>query len=214
MGELIGGSSITAMPLNGRSYTDLLALQPGVVPDRLFPANRLTRGWIVTGITRYHTGLPVTLNEQDDNSLLGTFSPGPTGSVVDVPNFTRGPLNFTDPRRQNLNTLTNPYFNTALFSPETVGQIGSSNRRFFHGPGNANWDFGFMKELSLTESKTMEFRAEFFNVFNHTNFNLPEGDITIPYSDLLLRPRILASGSWRLNSSFRDRKGPLCQNFL
>ncbi|HXY10968.1 MAG TPA: carboxypeptidase regulatory-like domain-containing protein [Terriglobales bacterium] len=146
--------------------------------DRFFSANRLTQGWIVTGITRYNTGLPVTLNEQDDNSLLGTFSTGPTGSVVDTPNFTRGPLNFTDPRRANLTSLANPYFNISLFSPETVGQLGNSNRRFFHGPGSAEWDFGLLKELPLTESKQLEFRAEFYNIFNHTNFELPQGDIT------------------------------------
>jgi len=146
--------------------------------DRLFSPNRLTQGWIITGITRYNTGLPVTLNEQDDNSLLGTFSTGPTGSVIDTPNFTPGPFNFTDPRRANLTTLTNPYFNTSLFSPEIVGQLGNSNRRFFHGPGSATWDFGLLKELKLTESKQLEFRGEFFNIFNHTNFGSPQGDIT------------------------------------
>jgi len=97
---------------------------------------------------------------------------------VDTPNFTRGPLNFTDPRRANLTTLANPYFNTSLFSPEIVGQLGSSNRRFFHGPGSAEWDFGLLKQLPLTESKQLEFRGEFYNIFNHTNFELPQGDIT------------------------------------
>jgi hypothetical protein len=112
--------------------------------DKIFPANslsRLTRGWTITGITRYSTGLPVTLNEQDDNSLLGTNSTGPTGSVVDTPNFTPGPLNFTNPRSGK------PYFNLSLFSPEGFGQLGNSNRRFFHGPGIANWDFGLLKDL-------------------------------------------------------------------
>ncbi len=139
--------------------------------DKLFSSSRLTKGWTVTGITRYATGFPVTINEQDDNSLLGTFCTGPTCSVIDTPNFTRGPLNFTDPRSGN------PYFNTSLFTPENVGQLGNSNRRFFHGPGIANWDFGLLKDLPLTEAKKLEFRAEFFNIFNHANFGLPEGDI-------------------------------------
>lgn len=139
--------------------------------DQLFSANRLTKGWIITGITRYTTGLPVTINEQDDNSLLGTFCTGPTCSVVDTPNFTPGPLNFSDPRSGN------SYFNTSLFTSEALGQLGNSNRRFFHGPGTANWDFGFLKDLPVTESKTLEFRAEFFNIFNHAQFDLPEGDI-------------------------------------
>jgi hypothetical protein len=139
--------------------------------DKFLPANRLTRGWTVTGITRYSTGLPVTLTEQDDNSLLGTNSTGPTGSVVDTPNFTRGPLNFTNPRSGQ------PYFNISLFTPEATGQLGNANRRFFHGPGIANWDFGLLKDVRLTESKRLEFRAEFFNIFNHAQFQNPNGNI-------------------------------------
>lgn len=145
--------------------------------DRLLSSNKLTRGWTITGITRYATGFPVTLSEQDDNSLLGTFCTGPTCAVVDTPNFTPGSLNFTDPRSRDANGNPKPYFNTSLFSLEAVGQLGNSNRRFFHGPGSATWDFGLLKDLPLTESKKLEFRAEFFNIFNHTNFQLPQGDI-------------------------------------
>ena len=152
--------------------------------DKLFSRNRLTRGWIVTGITRYTTGLPITLNEQDDNSLLGTFCTGPTCSVVDTPNYTPGPLNFANPRSGK------PYFNTSLFLQEgcftstcpgdgtqVYGVLGNSNRRFFHGPGIANWDLGLMKDLQITESKKLEFRAEFYNIFNHAQFDSPQGDI-------------------------------------
>ncbi len=157
--------------------------------DKLFSSNRLTKGWTVTGITRYATGFPVTINEQDDNSLLGTFCTGPTCSVIDTPNFAPGPLNFTDPRSRDANGNPKSYFNTSLFGVEgcpppdlscpnqQFGQLGNSNRRFFHGPGIANWDFGLLKDLPLTEAKKLEFRAEFFNIFNHANFGLPEGDI-------------------------------------
>jgi hypothetical protein len=154
--------------------------------EKIFPANklnRLTRGWFITGITRYSTGLPITLSEQDDNSLLGTGSTGPTGSVVDTPNFTPGPLHFANPRSGQ------PYFNTSLFSIEGFGQLGNSNRRFFHGPGIANWDFGLLKDLHLTESKKLEFRAEFFNIFNHAQFKLPNGNIISSNFGLVLSAR-------------------------
>jgi hypothetical protein len=98
--------------------------------------------------------------------------------VVDTPNFTRGPLNFADPHAAVLgNPNFKPYFNTSLFSTEALGQLGNSNRRFFHGSGIANWDFGVTKNLALSESKRLEFRAEFFNIFNHANFAPPQGDI-------------------------------------
>ena len=142
--------------------------------DKLLPANRFTGGWIITGITHFHTGLPVIITEQDDRSLLGTGGTGPTGSVVDTPNVTKGPL-FGGPANTNPRS-GQPYFNISLFSPEAIGQIGNANRRFFHGPGSQNWDMGLLKDTSLTERMKLEFRAEFYNVFNHANFNNPQGD--------------------------------------
>jgi len=138
--------------------------------DKLFGHNRLASGWRVSGITRFATGFPVTLNEQNDNSLLGTGSSG-IGGGVDVPNYTPGNLHFTNPRTGL------PYFNTSLFSPEQLGQFGTANRRFFHGPGENNFDIGLLKDIQLTESKSLEFRAEFFNAFNHAQFMTPNGNI-------------------------------------
>ncbi len=58
--------------------------------DKVLRANRLTRGWTITDITRYTTGLPVTMTEQDD-TLLRTFCTGPTCAVFDTPNYTVRP---------------------------------------------------------------------------------------------------------------------------
>jgi hypothetical protein len=151
--------------------------------DKLGAANRprLTRGWVITGVTRFATGLPVRIRENDDNSLLGTQFTGPTGQGVDVPNFTPGPLNFKDPRTGQ------PYFDILRFyhmvkgveKPffEPLGQLGTSSRGFFHGPGLNNWDLSLHKDVRLTESKTLEFRGELFNTFNHAQFQNPTGNI-------------------------------------
>lgn len=147
--------------------------------DKLFHAsNRLTSGWEITGITRFATGLPVFITEQDDQSLLGSGSTGPTGSGIDEPNFTPGPLKIGNPRNENLSAtpLQNPYFNISLFTQEPLGHLGTSNRRFFHGPGINNWDMGLVKDLKLTESKSLQFRAEFFSIFNHAQFSNPSGN--------------------------------------
>jgi hypothetical protein len=139
--------------------------------DKAFGPNRLTRGWVLTGITRFATGLPVTLIEVDDRSLIGATSPGPTGDQ-DEPNYTPGKLLLnTNPRKGGT------YFNTSLFSLETLGQFGDAARRFFHGPGFNNWDIALLKNLPIRESKTLEFRAEWFNAFNHAQFNSPDGNI-------------------------------------
>jgi Carboxypeptidase regulatory-like domain len=139
--------------------------------DRLAVANtklgsELVKGWELTGITTFATGLPVGLVEVDDNSLLGS------GYTVDVPDIVPGKLlSNTNPRSGQT------YFNTSLFSPEPLGQLGNSNRQFFHGPGLNNFDMALLKNFNITESKTLEFRVEAFNIFNHAQFQGPDGNI-------------------------------------
>lgn len=131
----------------------------------------LVKGWALSGITRFSTGIPVTLTEQDDNSLLGTSGAGAISLPVDTPNFTPGPLNKTDPRSGK------PYFNVALFSPETLGQLGTARRRFFAAPGLNNWDTALLKDTGIKEGVNLEFRAELFNAFNHAQFGQPDGNV-------------------------------------
>lgn len=138
--------------------------------DRAFRRqNQLTTGWVISGISRFSTGFPVTISENDDRSLIGNTSVGPTGSA-DEPNIAPGKLMAqTNPRKGGT------YFNTSLFSPENLGQFGNARRRFFSGPGMDNWDMALAKNVRLSESKGLDFRFEFFNVFNHAQFGTPSG---------------------------------------
>jgi len=127
--------------------------------------NRVTRGWKVSGITQFASGLPVSIFEPDDQSLLGNTRNSGFFGGTDEPNFTPGAIfNDKNPRDGK------PYFNTSLFTRESLGGQGTSRRRFFHGPGINNWNLSLLKDLKLTESKSLEFRGEFFNVFNHAQF--------------------------------------------
>lgn len=141
------------------------------LPFDMVAQNRLTRGWKFSGITRFSTGFPVTMLETDDRSLLGTSGSGPIQLPTDTPNYTPGNLRFTNPRTGK------PYFSTSLFSPENLGQQGTSLRRFFHGPGIDNWDIDLEKDTRVHENATLQFRAEFFNAFNHAQFGLPDGNV-------------------------------------
>ncbi len=125
---------------------------------------KLLSGWTVTGITRFTTGFPVTLSESDDASLCGCGG-------ADVPNYNGQPIHFLDIRK------TGYWFDASPFSSEAQGVFGNSNRRFFHGPGTNNWDFSLHKSTAITEKTNLEFRAEFFNVFNHAQFSGVTGDI-------------------------------------
>ena len=126
---------------------------------------KLLAGWTVSGITRFATGFPVTLTESDDASLCGC-------NGADVPNYNGQPIHFLNPR-----DTAHQLFDPAPFSPETIGIPGTSNRRFFHGPGFNNWDLALHKNTRIGERMALEFRAELFNVFNHAQFTNPRGDI-------------------------------------
>ena len=54
--------------------------------------------------------------------------------------------------------------------------MGTASRRFFHGPGWDNWYISLIKNLRLTESKSLEFRGEFFDAFNYAQFAAPQGN--------------------------------------
>ena len=140
--------------------------------DKLEGPKKLTNGWQISGITRFATGLPVTIVENDDHSLLGTSFGGPITLAVDTPNLV-GPLNITDPRKTG-----GIYFSSAAFAASAIGQEGNANRRFFHGPGINNWDMALLKNTQLTERLNLQFRAELYNVFNHAQFLTPTGIIT------------------------------------
>jgi hypothetical protein len=137
--------------------------------DKLFKANRLTTGWSISGITRLATGFPITLINNGDNSLLGTNPNGINNSSIDEPDYLGGPLHLN----HNPRTNGNNYFSTAAFAMNALGTPGTAKRRFFYGPGMDNFDMAAGKSVALTDSKTLLFRVEGFNVFNHTQFNGP-----------------------------------------
>jgi hypothetical protein len=134
------------------------------------PAAKLLGGWSFTGITRFTTGFPVGLYESGDNSLVGTFASTYDGE--DQPNYDGQKVTFSNPRK----SAADQYFSTEQFSAMALGGIGTANRRFFHGPGLNNWDLGLHKTTRVTERMTLEFRAEFFNAFNHAQFSTVQGN--------------------------------------
>jgi hypothetical protein len=128
-------------------------------------SNRFTDGWSIAGTARFSSGLPVTLFDDSDHSLLGTLGNGINNYLLDTPQYGGAPLDVnTNPRNGR------PAFNPSAFATETLGQLGNVPRRFFHGPGIENFDMTVIKVFRLTDSKSVEFRLEAFNTFNHAQF--------------------------------------------
>ena len=128
-------------------------------------ARFLAQGWAVSGIARASTGFPVTLAEHGDNSLEGSIPNGVNNHSLDLPDYIGGSLNLNHDPRNGL-----PYVNTSLFTANALGTPGSASRRSFHGPGALNFDIALLRTFNLTEHKTLVFRLETFNTFNHAQF--------------------------------------------
>jgi len=132
--------------------------------DWKLPLGQL-KGWSLSGVARFTTGLPVTLFNNNDTSLLGTIPNGINNNGVDTLDYTPGNLAVnTNPRNGR------PAFNTSLFSLPSLGQTGTADRRFFYGPGMANFDMALHKTVQLAESRALELRVEAFNALNHAQF--------------------------------------------
>ncbi len=124
-------------------------------------------GWEVVGIYTARSGLPQTVCI--DHDVVGLTDGGAVCQRPDViapPNLDKG-------KRTILN-----YFNTAAFALQAPGTFGNSARNNVRGPGINNFDFSLFKNFSLprftggsAEGPKLQFRGEFFNVFNHTQFS-------------------------------------------
>ncbi len=125
-------------------------------------------GWAFSGITTLQSGFPIRITSSGDRELMSSWdfeTPGEPDLVA--------PFRRLDPR-----TSGGYYFDSASFADAPLGQIGSSPRTICCGPGIVNFDLGIHKGFRLTETRQLQFRAEVFNLFNHTQFLSPDGNFT------------------------------------
>jgi hypothetical protein len=76
----------------------------------------------------------------------------------------------------------NRYFDPACFAIQAAGFLGTAGRNILTGPRHVNWDFSLVKDTHiryLGEAGSVEFRAEFFNLLNHPDFNIPTDGRTV-----------------------------------
>jgi hypothetical protein len=140
-------------------------------------------GWQVAGITSVQSGEAVTGVLSSDLSNTGSFSYRPD-QIANANNFSFNTASqatdfgCTNPGHQTLDC----WYNQAAFTvpPLAPGQtsahsFGDSRIGNIRGPDLVDFDFVLQKNFKIRESQQVEFRAEFFNLFNHPNFGLPGG---------------------------------------
>jgi hypothetical protein len=124
-------------------------------------ADRLVGGWQLNGIVTLLSGFPLTPLVGTNQSGNGnTFNPDRPNTT---PNF-QGPLYIRS---------VDKWFDPAAFSLPTLGTWGNVGRGVLDGPGLAEIDLSVFKTIPITERTRVLFRAEFFNIANRANFNLP-----------------------------------------
>jgi len=131
----------------------------------------LLHGWEVSGITTLETGRPFQVSVPFDNANVGARGTFQRANLVG------------DPFPDGFNQQTGPggvWFNTGAFVVPPRFTYGNLGRNTLRGPSFTNWDFGVLKNFDVREGVRLQFRSEFFNAFNNTNFGNPNGNITNP----------------------------------
>ncbi len=135
-------------------------------------ATALVTGWQTYGVITLQTGRPFTvaLLPEFDNSNTGISNLGFLGN--DRPNLV-GSARLDNPTPER-------WFNTAAFVIPPFGRFGNAGRNILDGPSYKNVNFSLVKNTAIKEEMAIQFRAEFFNLFNHPNFGLPDNFVGSP----------------------------------
>lgn len=121
-------------------------------------------GWQLNAINTLRSGAPFTISSGHDTALLGIG--GETADLVGNPYLA--------------NRNRKEFFNTAAFTQPPTGGFGTVGLNTMTGPVHWDTDLGLAKSFSLVENMNLKFRGEFYNVFNHTNFNNPNSTLSSP----------------------------------
>jgi hypothetical protein len=136
------------------------------IPEHKGFAGKVLNDWAVSGITQFQSGFPIRLDTENDNELIASIFFLGTEAPQQVAPF----------QKLNPKTSGSFWFNPNDFQDPQLGHFNiGTQRSICCGPGLDQWDFSVHKKIALTEDKYFQFRAEIFNIFNHTNFYNPDG---------------------------------------
>jgi len=121
--------------------------------------NHVVGGWQLNGISTFRSGFALSLSSPV-SADLGNRAGNRPNRIND------GNL------EPSLRTIER-WFDTAAFVNPPAGRYGNAGDGIIRGPGAINWDTSLFKNISIAESKTLQFRFEFFNAFNNVNLNNP-----------------------------------------
>jgi hypothetical protein len=128
------------------------------------PTNAILGGWQLNVIERDTSGFPLFVVDSANGSGVNLQWNGSSLIRPDLVGNPNGP-----------HCLPNTFFNTCAFAAPAAGELGDASRAPLSGPGYNNTDLSMVKNFAFNERFKMQFRSEFFNLFNHPNFYLGGG---------------------------------------
>ena len=153
-------------------YNVTQALRVNSLVDLPFHGNRLIEGWQISGILAANTGLPFNVTDGVDQSNQINATPRPNYNPS-APATTINGVSYPACNNTPIVGTTGMWFNPNCFSPEAFGTLGNFSREGLYGPGLVNLDMALLKSTRIRENVTLQFRAEVFNILNHTNLAYP-----------------------------------------
>jgi hypothetical protein len=164
------------------------------IPQHAGFTGKLVNGWQLSAIIIYQSGFPIRLQDQDDSELESSifFESANTPQVT-------GPIQFISPKHlQDFGYgAANYYFNPSNFTDSDPGTYGNTPHALCCGPAISNTDLVVAKKTKISDRWDTEFRTEFYNLWNHTQFNNPDGnfsDVTFGEITKAKDPRVLQFG--------------------
>jgi len=129
-------------------------------------------GWQINTIKTANSGTPLDVSYTPGaaNDVTGRI-PDYRGEAIMRPNVVVNPSGASD-------TINHYYGGYTFAIPPANAPFGNAGRNAFRGPSFWQWDLGINKSFSITERTRLQFRSEFFNVLNHTNFAIPDSNIS------------------------------------
>lgn len=123
-------------------------------------------GWQNNGILSAYSGLTFSIAAGIDQSLTANGA-----DRADV----RGDWRLSSSRSKA--ERIDRWFNPTAFALPAEGTFGTAGRNRLRGPGSINFDWGLFKQIPVREGHSLQFRSEFFNLFNHANLGLPNANL-------------------------------------
>jgi len=147
--------------------------------------NAILGGWQISGITTAESGLPFTATANATD--VANINPS---SETERANVTGAPL-----LPSGFVQSAQAWYNPAAFVTPASYTFGNVGRNTMRGPKSITWDFALLKNFRLTEALQLQFRSEFFNIFNNVNLAPPGGGASGGFSTLGGESRTAVNGA-------------------